>query len=125
MDYDYLKPLARMHHKGTLWLLILSIVTALIAISSIDSRIGSDAWATFFLCFCVSFSAYQIVHAINKGTDALLNKGTTEKAPTTALSSEPLDKSNSKVCIHCGKPLQDGAKFCMYCGEGQEAQKTD
>lgn len=116
-----------MYHKGTLWLLILSVVTALIAISSMGNTFGIDAGpqSTFFLCFCVSFSAYQIVCAINKNEEARLNKGETEKAPITALSSEPLKKSDSKVCIHCGKPLQDGAKFCMYCGSNQETQESD
>lgn len=68
MDNDYLKPLVRIYHKGTLWLLILSIVTALIAISSMGNTFSIDAGpqSTFFLCFCVSFSAYQIVCAIDK-----------------------------------------------------------
>lgn len=127
MDNDYLKPLVRMYHKGTLWLLILSIVTALIALSSMGSTFSIDAgpMATFFLCFCTSFSAHQIVCAINKNTEARLNKGTTENAPLSALSSESLVKSDSKICIHCGKPLKDGAKFCMYCGKGQETQESD
>ena len=127
MDNDYLKPLVRMYHKGTLWLLILSIVTALIAITSMGSTFSIDAGpiATFFLCFCTSFSAYQIVCAINKNTEAQLNKGTTENALITALPSEPLVKSASKACIHCGKPLKDGAKFCMYCGKSQETQESN
>lgn len=48
-----------------------------------------------------------------------------EKASIATSPNNSLAKSNSKVCIHCGKPLQDGAKFCMYCGKSQEAQESD
>lgn len=125
MNYDYMKPIIRMYHKKTLWLLILSIVTAWIAVSSMSKTFGIDAGprATFFLCFCVSFSAYQIVSVINKSTEALLGKASVQKESDIDLLNQPSAEDDSKSCMHCGKPLTNGAKFCMYCGRKQEADK--
>ena len=29
-----------------------------------------------------------------------------------------------KKCIHCGKEIEDNAKFCMFCGKGQISENT-
>ena len=30
-----------------------------------------------------------------------------------------------KKCIHCGKEIEDNAKFCMFCGKGQTLDNSD
>ncbi|TFG49814.1 MAG: zinc-ribbon domain-containing protein [Anaerolineales bacterium] len=53
-----------------------------------------------------------------------------KKTPLAARGEDDLDKlikarrnelqaEKSKICVNCGKPLQEGAKFCSHCGRKQ------
>ena len=104
-------------YNNKLWLFVLSVVTAVIVLWAWEA-FGWDhsTCAIYFLCFCVSFSAYQIVSAISKSTESLLNEPSAVKEATTVLTTAP----TTELCVHCGEPLTDGAKFCMYCGQAKE-----
>lgn len=120
MNDNIMKLISHMCNRKALWLFILSIATAVIALWARGSGFGLDDGprATYFLCFCVSFSAYQIVSAISKNTEAQPGKQSA-KNNSTILTTEP----TAKFCAHCGKPLLDGAKFCVHCGKEQELNK--
>lgn len=121
MNDDIMKIISRMRNRKTLWQFILSIVTAIVALWARASLFSLDDGprATYFLCFCVSFSAYQIVSAISKNAEALLGK-----QPTKMDSTIPATESVAKFCVHCGKPLLNGAKFCINCGKEQKLDKS-
>lgn len=123
MSNDIMQKIAHIYKSRNFLLLVLSIVTALVAFSAIESTFSIDGGprATYFLCFCVSFSAYQIVNAINKNTEILLKKISSEPEKNEAILKQISSAGLiSKKCVHCGKPLVDGANFCMYCGKGQK-----
>lgn len=118
MDNEILKLISCMYRKKTLWLFLLSIVTAIVALWAMQSGFGIDGGprATYFLCFCVSFSAYQVVVTINKSTELLSDKKSAKKDKP----SNSITEADVKICKHCGKQLTDGANFCTYCGAEQK-----